>query len=68
MQSIDAASNGQGIVVVSDILVARELADGTLVKALTFSMPGYGFYLTYLPDHMHKSFIEAFVAWAKQVP
>jgi LysR family glycine cleavage system transcriptional activator len=68
LHAIDAASNGQGIVVISDILVARELADEILVKALGFSLPGYGFYLTFMQDHLHESMIEAFVSWAEQAP
>ena len=34
-----------GIGIFSDVLVAPELAAGTLVKAFDLSLPGYGFYL-----------------------
>jgi LysR family glycine cleavage system transcriptional activator len=43
-------------------LVERELKEGTLVKAMEFSMPGYGFYVTYLPDHPYEAMIESFLA------
>jgi LysR family transcriptional regulator, glycine cleavage system transcriptional activator len=62
LHAIDAVSNGQGILIVSDVLVERELKEGTLVKAMEFSMPGYGFYVTYLPDHPYEAMIESFLA------
>jgi LysR family transcriptional regulator, glycine cleavage system transcriptional activator len=62
LHAIDAVSNGQGILIVSDVLVERELKEGTLVKAMEFSMPGYGFYVTYLPDHPYEAMIESFLS------
>jgi LysR family glycine cleavage system transcriptional activator len=65
LHAIDAASNGQGILIVSDVLVERELKEGTLAKALEFSMPGYGFYVTHLPGHPRDATIESFLSWLR---
>ncbi len=67
IQAIDAVSNGTGILVVSDFLVARELEDGTLVKAIDFTLPGYGFYVTYHKDHPHQAIFESFEFWARNM-
>jgi DNA-binding transcriptional LysR family regulator len=50
-QAIEAAVAGQGIAILGDVYIANELARGSLVKAFDFSLPGFGYYLTYLPDH-----------------
>jgi hypothetical protein len=49
------------------LLVAKQLEDGILVKAIDFALPGYGFYLAYQPEHPHKAMIDAFVEWARRV-
>ena len=43
LHAIDALIAGQGIGIASDVLVARELAAGELVKVLDLSLPGLGF-------------------------
>jgi LysR family glycine cleavage system transcriptional activator len=68
LHAIEAVSNGQGLLIVSDLLVERELKEGTLVRALEFSMPGYGFYVTYLPHHPYQDMIEAFLSWLRHLP
>ena len=45
LHAIEAVIAGQGIGIFSDVLVARELAAGTLVKAFDLSLPGYRFYV-----------------------
>ena len=67
LHAIDAVSAGQGILIVGDLLVAKELGEGTLVKAMDFTLPGYGFYLNYLPEHSDREIIDAFVAWLRGV-
>jgi LysR family glycine cleavage system transcriptional activator len=64
---IEAVIAGQGVAILSDVLVARELASGVLVKAIDLPLPGFGFYLTHTPDHPRRSIIEAFCAWARSV-
>ena len=58
---------GQGIAICSDVLVARELATGVLVKALNLALPGYGFYLVHTPDHPRQRTIKAFSSWLRSV-
>lgn len=64
LHAIDAALADQGIIIVSDVLVARELEEGRLVKAMDISLPGYGFYLAHVPDHPRQPLIDLFVTWA----
>jgi LysR family transcriptional regulator, glycine cleavage system transcriptional activator len=63
LHAIEAVISGQGIAVCSDVLVARELATGVLVKCLTQSLPGYGFYLVHVPDHPRLRIIKSFSNW-----
>ncbi len=66
-QAIDAVLNGVGALIVSDFLVGQELEDGTLVKAIDFTLPGYGFYVTYRKDHPHRAIFESFEFWARNL-
>jgi LysR family glycine cleavage system transcriptional activator len=66
-QAIDAVLNGAGLLIVSDFLVAHELEEGDLVKAIDFSLPGYGFYLCYRKDHPHRAIFESFEHWARNI-
>lgn len=63
LHAIDAAVAGQGVAILSDVVVSLELAGGKLVRAHELSMPGYGFYLVHLPDHPRLPVVEAFLAW-----
>jgi LysR family transcriptional regulator, glycine cleavage system transcriptional activator len=67
LHAIEAVIAGQGIAILSDLLVARELASGTLVKALDLSLPGFGFYFAHVPDHPRQAVIESFHVWASSV-
>jgi LysR family transcriptional regulator, glycine cleavage system transcriptional activator len=67
LHAIEAVIAGQGIAVCSDVLVARELQSGLLVKALDLSLPGLVFYLVHVPDHPQQWIIEAFAAWLRRV-
>jgi LysR family glycine cleavage system transcriptional activator len=67
IHAIDAVAAGQGIAICSDVVVSRDLNSGTLVKAHTFSLPGYGFYLVSMPNHPLRSSIEAFSSWMRSV-
>jgi len=67
LHAIEAVIAGQGIAVCSDVLVARELETGVLVKALDLAIPGLGFYLAHVADHPRRSAIEAFLAWMREV-
>ncbi len=67
LHAIEAVIAGQGLGVFSDVLVAPELAAGTLVKAFDLSLPGYRFYVVRRPDHQRERIIQAFSHWLKSV-
>ena len=63
LHAIEAVIAGQGIGICSDILVARELSSGQLVKCLDMALPGYGFYVTSVADHSRQRMIKTFSDW-----
>jgi LysR family glycine cleavage system transcriptional activator len=67
LHAIEAVIAGQGIGICSDVLVARELAAGTLVKPFDLALPGYGFYLVYLPGHAREKTIKGFSTWLQSI-
>jgi LysR family glycine cleavage system transcriptional activator len=67
LHAIEAVMAGQGVGIFSDVLVAHELAAGTLVKAFDVSLPGYRFYVVRRTDHPRERVIQAFSAWLKSV-
>jgi LysR family glycine cleavage system transcriptional activator len=67
LHAIEAVIAGQGIGIFSDVLVAQELAAGTLVKVLDMSLPGYRFYVVRTPGHPREKIILAFEKWLQSV-
>jgi LysR family glycine cleavage system transcriptional activator len=67
LHAIDALIAGQGIGIASDVLVARELAAGELVKVLDLSLPGLGFRVAHRVDHPRRQMIDAFASWLRSV-
>jgi LysR family transcriptional regulator, glycine cleavage system transcriptional activator len=67
LHAIEAVIAGQGIGIFSDVLVARELAAGTLVRPFDLSLPGYRFYLVRTSDHPREKTIQAFATWLQSV-
>lgn len=65
LHALDAVIAGQGIAICSDIVLADALRDGTLQRAHELALPGFGFYLTYLPETPQKPVIDAFYIWMK---
>lgn len=63
LHAIEAVIAGQGIGIISDVLVAHELATGTLVKAFNVSLPGYRFYVVRRHGHPREKIIQAFSTW-----
>ena len=63
LHAIEAVIAGQGIGIFSNVLVAHELAVGTLVKAFNLSLPGYHFYLVRTRNHPREKTIQAFSTW-----
>ncbi len=65
LHAIDAVVAGEGIAICSDVVLSRELKNGTLVKAHDLSLPGYGFYLVYMPHHTQEATLKTFLAWIR---
>jgi len=63
LHAIEAVIAGQGISILSDVVVARELELGVLVKALDLAVPGLGFYLVHIPGHPRQATIDVFLSW-----
>ena len=63
MHAIAAVVAGQGVSILSDVVVAQELESGALVKALDLAIPGLGFYLVHTPGHPRQAMIDKFHAW-----
>ena len=67
LHAIEAVITGQGIGIFSDVLVARELVAGRLVRPFDLCLPGYRFYLVRTPDHPREKTIQAFATWLQYV-
>jgi LysR family glycine cleavage system transcriptional activator len=67
LHAIDAVVAGQGIAICSNVVVGQELKSGTLVQAHPLSLPGYGFYLVALAQHVRRADVEAFAIWMRMV-
>ena len=67
LHAIEAVIAGQGIGIFSDVLVAPEVAAGTLVRAFDLSLPGYRFYVVRRSDHPRAKIIQAFSNWLQSV-
>ncbi len=65
LHAIDAVVAGQGIAILSDVVVSHEIKRRRLVKAHSLTLPGYGFYIVHLPGHPRESAIQNFSAWAR---
>lgn len=63
--AIEATIAGQGIAILSDVLVASELATGSLVRVSRIALSGYGTYLIHRKGHPKEASIKAFIAWAR---
>lgn len=63
LHAIEALIGGQGIGICSDVLAARELQVGALVKASRLSLPGFGFFLARVPGHKREAALAAFADW-----
>jgi LysR family glycine cleavage system transcriptional activator len=67
LHAIEAVTAGQGVGLFSDVLVAAELASGSLVKLFDLSLPGYRFYVVRRARHPRERIIRAFAAWLRSV-
>jgi LysR family transcriptional regulator, glycine cleavage system transcriptional activator len=67
LHAIEAVIAGQGIGIFSDVLVARELVAGTLVRPFDCSLPGYRFYVVRTSGHPREKIIQNFATWLQSV-
>jgi LysR family glycine cleavage system transcriptional activator len=67
LHAIEAVIAGQGIGIFSNVLVARELAAGTRVKAFDLCLPGYRFYVVRTPGHPCEKTIQTFATWLQSI-
>lgn len=65
LHAIDAVLAGQGVAICSNVVVGHELRSGSLVQAHPLSLPGYGFYLVALAQHVRHAEIEVFANWMR---
>jgi LysR family glycine cleavage system transcriptional activator len=63
LHAIEAVIGGQGVGICSDVLVARELEVGALVRVSEVSLPGFGFFAAHMPGHPREPGLVAFVDW-----
>ena len=64
---LDAVLAGQGIAILSDVVVAAELASERLVKVHDLGVPGFSYHLVHLPDHPRRRAIATFSAGVRSV-
>jgi len=64
--AIDAVLAGQGIGILSDVIVERELADGRLVRLSDIDLPGYVLRGAWREGHGREHRIREFLAWIRQ--
>src|SRR5262245_5456096 len=67
LHAIEAVIADQGIGIFSDVLVAQELAAGTLVKAFDLSLLGYSSYVVRRRNHPREKDIKAFCKWVQSI-
>ena len=67
LHAIETVVAGQGVAICSDLLVRRELSEGTLVRPSPVSMEGYGLFLVTLPEHSAAPVVQRFRAWIQLV-
>ena len=61
--AFEAIVAGQGLGLCSDVLVARELRDGRLLRISDIVLPGYGFYFVYRAEHPRRTSLESLLRW-----
>jgi LysR family glycine cleavage system transcriptional activator len=67
LHAIEAVVAGQGVAICSDLLIRKELSDGTLVSLSPVTLDGYGLYLVTLPEQSATRTVQDFGAWMQRV-
>lgn len=65
--AIEAAIAGQGIAICSDVLVAHEIANSSLIRVLDLWLSGARYFLAHLPNHPRQPMIDAFSLWMRSM-
>ena len=63
---IEAIVAGQGLGLCSDVLVARELRDGRLLRVSDIVLLGYGFHFVYRVGHPRRGALEVLLRWMQR--
>jgi len=63
LHAIDAVLAGQGIGMISDLLVGDELKTGALIRAIDLKLSGFGFYLVRSSGHPREREIGSLSTW-----
>ena len=66
LHAIEAVVAGQGVAICSDLLIRKELSDGTLVSLSPVTLDGYGLYFVTLPEQSAKRTVQDFGAWTQR--
>jgi LysR family glycine cleavage system transcriptional activator len=67
LHAIEAVVAGQGVAICSDLLVAKELSQGTLVRLSIVSLEGYSLFLVTLPEQSAAPAVQRFSTWIQEV-
>jgi LysR family glycine cleavage system transcriptional activator len=67
LHAIEAVVAGQGVAICSDLLVRKELGEGTLVPLSPITLDGYGLFLVTLPEQSNALTVRDFCAWMQRV-
>jgi LysR family glycine cleavage system transcriptional activator len=67
LHAIEAVVDGQGVAICSDLLIRKELSDGSLVSLSPVTLDGYGLYLVTLPEQSATRTVQDFGAWMQRV-
>lgn len=67
LHAIEAVVAGQGVAICSDLLVGKELREGTLVRLSPITLDGYGLFLVTLPEKSADLAVSNFCAWMRRV-
>jgi LysR family glycine cleavage system transcriptional activator len=67
LHAIEAVVAGQGVAICSDLLVRKELSEGTLVRLSPVPLEGYGLFLVTLPEQSAEPNVRDFCAWMQRV-
>jgi LysR family transcriptional regulator, glycine cleavage system transcriptional activator len=67
LHAIEAVVAGQGVAICSDLLVRKELGEGTLVRLSSVSLDGYGLFLVTLPEQSAALPVRNFCAWMQRM-